>query len=535
MGSKLLTMKILIVDDEVHIRQVLSIKLRNAGYETFTAEDGRKGLEIARAEIPALVITDFQMPFMSGVELCAALAAAPDTNEIPVILLTARGHSLEGGLTRTENIREVLSKPFSPRVILELVEGLLGAPETAADELSTAPPPGPLDRALVAPAGPTPVESLGRQLSETYEEMNLLYTIIQSMTKMQRPERFAQQTCDDLLTTLPYCWIGMVFAKHTARIKSLAGRSFSTGVAPGASVDLIELGARLAAETDVARVLEPATVPEHAEYGGFGHPVLVHPIMCDGLSIGVLIAGDKEGEDTSASSVDMKLLGATASTTAIFVENAALYADLNATFLGTVEALTASIDAKDAYTCGHSQRVALLTQQLSSAAGLDEQFVARTKIAGLVHDVGKIGVPERVLLKPGKLNAEEFGWIKRHPEMGYTILKDIPLLEDVLPGVLHHHERWDGGGYPAGLAGEEIPLLGRLIALADAFDAMSSDRTYRARLQRSQVLKEIVDGAGTQFDPALAPIFVGLDLAEYDDLFATHQMRYRPAAPGDAA
>ncbi|MHC5114104.1 MAG: response regulator [Planctomycetota bacterium] len=527
--------KIIIVDDEVHIRQVLSIKLRNAGYETFTAEDGRKGLEIARAELPALIITDFQMPFMSGMELCAALTEQPDTAAIPVILLTARGHSLEGGLQRTENIREVLSKPFSPRAILELVEGLLGAPETHDEPASAAPAPGPLDPPPESVSGPTPMESLGRQLSETYEEMNLLYTIIQSMTKVQRPERFVQQTCDELLATLSYRWIGTVFRKGHARIKSLAGRSFSTGTAPAANVDLLELGAELAAETEAPRVLEPDTDPEHARYGGFGHPVLVHPIMCDGESIGVLIAGDKEGDDTSASSVDMKLLGATASTTAIFLENAALYADLNATFLGTVEALTASIDAKDAYTCGHSQRVALLTQQLAAAAGLDEQFVARTKIAGLVHDVGKIGVPESVLLKPGKLDADEFAWIMRHPEMGHTILKDIPLLEDVLPGVLHHHERWDGTGYPAGLAGEQIPLLGRLIALADAFDAMSSDRTYRVRLERPQVIQEIVDGSGTQFDPELAPIFIALDFSEYDRLVAEHQAQYSVAVPGDAA
>ncbi|MCP3905312.1 MAG: HD domain-containing protein [Planctomycetes bacterium] len=527
--------KILIVDDEVHIRQVLSIKLRNAGYETFTAEDGRKGLEIARAEHPSLVITDFQMPFMSGLELSAELAEAPETREIPIILLTARGHSLDEGLARTENIREILSKPFSPRAVLELVEGLLGSAGDELEHASVGSSPETLDPSPSPSAGPTPIESLGRQLSETYEEMNLLYTIIQSMTKMQRPERFVQQTCDELLATLSYRWIGTVFAETTTRIKSLAGRSFSTGTPLAANEDLIELGVRLAAETGAPRVLEPATDPDHTQYGGFGHPVLVHPIMCDGESIGVLIAGGKEGEDTSASSVDMKLLGATASTTAIFLENAALYADLNATFLGTVEALTASIDAKDAYTCGHSQRVAQLTQQLAAAAGFDEQFVARTKIAGLVHDVGKIGVPERVLLKPGKLDAEEFGWIRRHPEMGYTILKDIPLLEDVLPGVLHHHERWDGRGYPAGLAGEDIPLLGRLIALADAFDAMSSDRTYRTRLERPQVLAEITAETGTQFDPDFAPIFIGLDFDEYDRLVTEHQLRFSPVASGDAA
>jgi HD-GYP domain-containing protein (c-di-GMP phosphodiesterase class II) len=119
-------------------------------------------------------------------------------------------------------------------------------------------------------------------------------------------------------------------------------------------------------------------------------------------------------------------------------------------------------------------------------------------IAGLVHDVGKIGVPEAVLLKPGRLTEEEFNWIRKHPGIGYRILKDIPQLKDILPGVLYHHERWDGGGYPQGLSGRQIPLVARLIALADAFDAMSSNRPYRPDLSREHVLDEILKCSGTQ-------------------------------------
>ena len=165
----------------------------------------------------------------------------------------------------------------------------------------------------------------------------------------------------------------------------------------------------------------------------------------------------------------MKLLGATAAHMAIFLENAALYDDLNAMFLGTLEALTASIDAKDKYTSGHSRRVAHLTQKLARAIGLPENTISRMRIAGLVHDVGKIGVPEAVLCKPGKLTEEEFDLIRKHPEIGHRILKDIPQLKDILPGVLYHHERWDGRGYPHGLSQQQIPMVARLIALADSF------------------------------------------------------------------
>jgi HD-GYP domain-containing protein (c-di-GMP phosphodiesterase class II) len=268
-----------------------------------------------------------------------------------------------------------------------------------------------------------------------------------------------------------------------------------------------------------------------------GKTVLVQPVSSDTNVIGLLIAGDKRGPDTAASSVDMKLLAATATHMAIFLENAALYEDLNAMFLGTLEALTASIDAKDRYTCGHSRRVALLTAQLGQAIGLDEHTVGRVHIAGLVHDVGKIGVPEAVLLKPGKLSPKEFAWIRKHPEIGYRILKDIPQLTDILPGVLHHHERWDGGGYPQGLAGEGIPLVARLIALADSFDAMSSTRTYRSALSREQVLDEIDRCVGTQFDPVLAKAFVDLDFSHFDQLVQQHRETERtlPGAREEAA
>ena len=369
------------------------------------------------------------------------------------------------------------------------------------------------------------IESVGKQLAESYEEMNLLYTIIQSMTVQERPERFVALACQELLTTLSYAWVGTQLADDRDRLKSLSGRLIIAGQT-GHSFSELRIAARgllKGAQPDEPIVLEPERNPDHAPFAALGKLVLAQPVCSNGEVIGLLIAGDKCGPDTSASSVDMKLLGATATNMSIFLENSALYDDLNAMFLGTLEALTASIDAKDRYTCGHSRRVALLTAQLAKAIGLDDNTVARCHIAGLVHDVGKIGVPESVLLKPGKLNPDEFAWIRKHPEIGYRILKDIPQLNDILPGVLHHHERWDGRGYPQGLAGEGIPLVARLISLADSFDAMSSTRTYRSALSRRQVLNEIAKCNGSQFDPALAQAFLELDFSEFDRLVAEHR------------
>jgi HD-GYP domain-containing protein (c-di-GMP phosphodiesterase class II) len=371
------------------------------------------------------------------------------------------------------------------------------------------------------------MESVGKQLAESYEEMALLYSVIQNMTVQERPERFVAIVCQELLATLPYSWIGTQLADSRSRLKTLAGRLIVAGetARPAGAVREASRALLLRAHPNQSMVIQPGVDHEHAAFAALGSMVIAHPVTSGGEVIGLLMAGEKRGPDTAASSVDTKLLSATASHMAIFLENAALYDDLNAMFLGTLEALTASIDAKDRYTCGHSRRVAHVTRQLASAIGLDEHTVSRCHIAGLVHDVGKIGVPEAVLLKPGKLSPEEFAWIRRHPEMGHRILKDIPQLADVLPGVLYHHERWDGQGYPQGLRGEGIPLIARLIGLADSFDAMSSNRTYRAAMSREQVLREIGQCSGRQFDPDLARVFLKLDFSEFDRLVSEHQAR----------
>ncbi len=371
------------------------------------------------------------------------------------------------------------------------------------------------------------IESVGQQLAESYEELNLLYTTIQNTSGVQHPAQFVETVCNELLATLPFAWIGTQFADDRGRLKKLSGQLIFAGEAGQPLETLRALGKRILAnmKPNTPLVLEPGSNPEHAGFAKLGSSVLIHPVGRDEPVIGILIAGEKGGPDPIVSSVDMKLLGATAMNMAIFLENAALYDDLNTMFLGTLEALTASIDAKDTYTSGHSFRVAHLVQQLSKAIGLNEHTVGRMHIAGLVHDIGKIGVPEAVLTKPGKLTEEEFVWIRRHPEIGHRILKDIPQLADILPGVLYHHERFDGRGYPEGITGDDIPLVARLISLADAFDAMSSTRTYRATLSRGDVIQEILDCAGTQFDPELAPVFVKLDFTEFDRLFAAHRIR----------
>jgi HD-GYP domain-containing protein (c-di-GMP phosphodiesterase class II) len=247
-------------------------------------------------------------------------------------------------------------------------------------------------------------------------------------------------------------------------------------------------------------------------------------------ALGLLAAGDRITGDGAMSNWERTLVETAAGHLAVFLENARLYRDLDAMFMGSLSALVSAIDAKDPYTRGHSQRVALLSRQLAEAAGLGANDLKNIHIAGLVHDVGKIGMPEAILRKQSRLTDEEFTIVKQHPEIGWRILRDIPQFAPVLDGVRYHHERVDGRGYPHGLKGEGIPLSARIIAIADTFDAMSSTRTYRAAKPRAVVHAEMQDCAGSQLDAALYAHFRTLDLRGYDAMSEVHAESMKEAA-----
>jgi putative nucleotidyltransferase with HDIG domain len=192
---------------------------------------------------------------------------------------------------------------------------------------------------------------------------------------------------------------------------------------------------------------------------------------------------------------------------AVALENSHLYEGMRTLFFSTVSSLANAIDAKSPWTKGHSERVMRIASRIGRELGLSEPEVEKVRLAGLLHDIGKIGIIEKLLEKPETLDEEEFPPMRLHPEIGVGILKPIEQLEDVRPGVLHHHEHFDGSGYPAGLAGEEIPLLARIVAVADSFDAMLSNRPYKKGLALEDAVKELHRCAGSQFDPRVVAAF----------------------------
>ena len=189
---------------------------------------------------------------------------------------------------------------------------------------------------------------------------------------------------------------------------------------------------------------------------------------------------------------------------------------LEKAYLESIETLRYTVEAKDPYTKGHSDRVAEFSVLIGKKLGLSEEDLKTLRIGGLFHDIGKIGIPDSILLKDERLTPEEYSEIKHHPSIGTHILSNATIFSNIIPIVKHHHERYDGRGYPENLKGEDIPFLARIATVADAFDAMSSKRTYRNSLDIDTIIDEIQKNSGTQFDPKIAEVFLDILKNEYD-------------------
>ena len=238
--------------------------------------------------------------------------------------------------------------------------------------------------------------------------------------------------------------------------------------------------------------------------------VMCAPMRTTDAILGVLYVDSLEIREFNQA--ELELLAAVGNQAGVALHRARLMAEVERLFLDVMRAIASLIDAKDGYTHKHSERVAAFAVRLARHMGYDAETSAIVELSGLLHDVGKIGVPDAILHKPDKLSADEFAEMKKHPVHGARILANIQSarIMSLLPGVKYHHERWDGTGYPEGLKGEDIPFLGRLLGVADVLDALTSDRAYRKGSTLEEVMQMIRDGGGRQFDPAVVKAAIEL-------------------------
>lgn len=475
--------QILVVDDEAMIREVLADFLVMEGFSVRTAADGAEALnEISRARYD-VVLSDLKMPNMGGLELLEALSKhAPNT---VTIIMTGFGTVETAIQAMKQGAYDYIMKPFKMEEVVHTVRRGLEKRKLVAENL---------------------------RLKETLSLYKVSEAIASSLSLDQVIHTISHAALHEVGADLVLVLLSDGEGSHFERCREV-GERIEQGQIPNLTAEGLgtlscaNLKAHFEGEDRLQVHGEKAL--EFFETAPDGPPpvsLTVLPLGAGERHFGFLaVASFTPGREFDEG--QRKLLRLVSDRAAAAIENARLYEDLKASFAQTIRGLASAIDKMDRYTAGHSARVAAYAQVLAIKLGLPEEQVEVVRQAALMHDVGKIGCVMN-LNKPGILTEHEYEVFKKHPTFGKDILEPIEFLAPIVPGVHLHHERWDGLGYPLGLKAQEIPLIARIISVADVYDAMTSNRAYRRALPHEATVAEIRRCSGSQFDPDVAEEFL---------------------------
>ncbi|HTB78977.1 MAG TPA: HD domain-containing phosphohydrolase [Polyangiaceae bacterium] len=504
--------RVLIVDDEKFIRDILADFLGMEGYIVRTAEDGAAALSELHNAHYDLVISDLKMPRMGGIELLDAIGtAAPSAL---TVIMTGFGTVETAIDAMKRGAYDYILKPFKVEEVIRVVQRGLEKQRLAAENLrlreavslykvSEAIAASLSLEEVLATIGDTAVFELSGDLVSTWlEDGEGGYFERQRI--VQPPGR--ESSLPSSRGSSPNPILAGTGASDASKLDGEAAPRASGVV----GVEYGELSARAFIDHYAAHSTLLEQGPRGARF--FGKTPATAPVSL--VSVPLRMKTRLLGWISVASFTKQKrfneghrkLLSIVGSRAAASIENARLYEDLRATFQQTIQGLARAIDKMDRYTAGHSERVAIYATYLAMRLGLPSDVVEIVRQSALMHDIGKIGCAMN-LNKPGKLTQDEYEIFKRHPAYGKDILDPIKFLHPLVPGVHLHHERWDGRGYPLGLKGNDVPIVARIIAVADTYDAMTSDRAYRRALPHEVAVGEIDRCSGSQFDPEVAHSF----------------------------
>ena len=471
--------RVLVVDDEETIREMLAEFLELEGYHVATAPDGMAAVDALTASHFDLVLTDLKMPRMGGISLLEQVSKhSPSTM---AVIMTGFGTVETAIDAMKRGAHDYILKPFKLEEVMHVVARAIEKKRIEAENI---------------------------RLRHALSLYKVSEAISASLSLEQVMETVVSACLEELEADLVSTWLRGTEGLFE-RERALGDRPPPGGSDLG-EIDPDAVMFRLAAG-DVVLVHDADT--RHFFEGGATAPLrsfLAVPLTVRNEAVGFVAVATLEG-GARLQEGDRKLMKIVASRAAAAIENARLYEDLQATFQQTIEGLASAIDKMDRYTAGHSERVARYAVYLAKRIGMSDDEIEIVRQSALMHDIGKIGCVLN-LNKPGKLTDDEYERFKLHPVYGSDILRPIQFLHPLIPGVHLHHERFDGRGYPLGLEGTNIPLIARIISVADTYDAMTSNRSYRRALPHEVAVAEIERCAGSQFDPDLAGEFVeGID------------------------
>jgi response regulator RpfG family c-di-GMP phosphodiesterase len=485
--------RVLVVDDEKVIREILSEFLTMEGYVVRSVEDGADALTELRLRPYDMVISDLKMPKVGGLQLLEKISE--EHLDVLTVIMTGFGTVETAIEAMKKGAYDYILKPFKVEEVVHVVQRGLERQQLQAENIR-------LREALT-------LYSVSEAIAKSLDIEHVLDVILDAAITEAQGD-VATLHLQDPRT-----------GKYDERVKVVADRTDGKASTHLPSPDLEELlsyfhkgSPILAHGVKANRFFTSSSTAQLVSFTAV--PLQVANRYIGMLNVFSFTRGKKFDEGAR------KMLSILASRAATTIENARLYDDLvvknrdlehanrslEENFRQTITGFAHALEESDRYTRGHSDRVAEYARIIAMGMQLPEAEVETVIQAGLMHDIGKIGIRSEKLNKPGKLTPEEVAMFREHPAKGKRILEPIPFMRNLIDGCWCHHEAFDGGGYPRGLMGANIPVLGRIVAIADAYDAMTSDRAYRKALPHDLAVDEIERCAGTQFDPEIAELFL---------------------------
>ena len=491
---------LLIVDDEESILEVAQEFFEIKGYDVFIAQNGIEALNVLENQKIDCLFTDINMPEMDGLELAENIRQKD--NSIPVIIMTGYP-SFENTLRTMKNgVVDFLIKPVDLGQMEVCLKRVLRERQLFIENFL-------LKQEI---EGKARLEVLNKELVEKVEELNTFNKIMTDFTTVTTSSDVLTRAID-LAVEITHADASSFFVFNEAMEKPFEVVSFAAGgTVKNSGKKSSGAGISEGWIREIAVDEMPLLVPENK--GISGMPGHMHSFMGVPMKIrekvfGVLTASvSRNGNRFNEK--DLYYLSFMTQNAAQAMENLALYEHIYDNLFSTLYAFVKALEARDTYTQQHSNRVTEIALAIGNGFGCSKEEMDILNFAGRLHDIGKLGIPDDILLKPDKLTDEEFEKIKEHPVIGANIVSHLGLWDQEQQLIRCHHERFDGRGYPDGLKGGDIPLLARILSVADAYDAMASDRAYRKRMPTEKILAIIRSGAGSQWDSDIVKIFLDL-------------------------
>lgn len=495
--------QILVVDDDPKVREIVSESLGRGGFRVATVATGGEALEYADDNRPELIILDIGLPDMTGLEVLEHVRSGAG-HETPVLVLSGETNLDKRRVALKGGADDFLVKPLLLSELRLKVEGALRRGHRVHVL-------GTRNRELEA-AIVESVEQSRREFKKHLLSTRTLLAMSQDLNRALETDQLVKVASLTLVGELKASSMALFSVERDtdARFRLLGVKGFENKRFDGLTIDRSStFVAMLEKEMHTQRIARNPdqrwvkSLPDlRLAVFEYATPITVREEMK-----GILFTGPKMSGDPYTD-YELDIMAFIANSVGIGIENAHLVTQLQTTYVSTLRSLISIIEAKDAYTKGHTERVAAYAVALAQRLGLPPDDVRRITFGALLHDIGKMGVLDGIINKPGALTEEEWELMRAHPVTGAQIVEKMEFLGGSVEIVRHHHESWNGRGYPDGLRGEDIPLGARIVTVADSFDAMTTDRPYRKALGLDEAVTRLEEASGTQFDARLVKAFV---------------------------